>query len=84
MAPAQMLAFLERVRALLSPEGLLVLTAPYGTREVTELERIYDEESLTELLAGWEILERRIAVRRDPLSGRPPRTSSRGRAASSW
>lgn len=61
------LAFLERIRALLSHQGLLVLTVPYGTRRLTDLERIYDEESLTKLLAEWEILERRIATRRDPL-----------------
>ena len=60
-------AFLDRVRALLSPEGLLILTMPYGTRDLTDLERIYDEESLSKLLADWEILERHIVVRRDPL-----------------
>ena len=63
MAPGADAAFLDRVRGLLSPDGLLVLTVPYGTRAVTELERIYDEESLSELLGGWEILERRVAVR---------------------
>ena len=61
------LAFLERAGALLSPEGLMVLTAPYGTRDRTDLERIYDDESLNKLLAEWDILERRIAVRRDAL-----------------
>jgi SAM-dependent methyltransferase len=60
-------ALLDRVRGLLSPEGLLVLTAPYGAREVTELERIYDEESLNKLLTGWEVLERQIVARRNPL-----------------
>ncbi len=60
-------AFLDRVRRLLSPEGLMILTAPYGTREITELERIYDEESLNKLLADWEVLERQIVARRDPL-----------------
>lgn len=60
-------AFLDRVRRLLSPDGLLVLTVPYGTRAVTELERIYDKESLSELLRGCEILERRVAVRTDSL-----------------
>ena len=60
-------ALLERVRALLSPEGLLVLSVPYGTRDRTDLERNPDEESLCTLLADWEILERRVAVRRDPL-----------------
>ena len=52
---------------LLSPEGLMILTAPYGTRAITELERIYDEESLSKLLADWEVLERQIVVRRDAL-----------------
>jgi Caenorhabditis protein of unknown function, DUF268 len=60
-------ALLDRVRGLLSPAGLMILTAPYGTRDVTELERIYDEESLSRLLAGWDVLERQIVVRRDPL-----------------
>ena len=61
-------ALLNRVRELLSPEGLMILTAPYGTRALTELERIYDEESLSKrLLADWEVLERRIVVRRDAL-----------------
>jgi hypothetical protein len=61
------LALLARVRELLTPEGLMIITAPYGTRNVTELERIYDEESLSKLLADWEVLERQIVVRRDPL-----------------
>ena len=60
-------AFLDRVRELLSPEGLLILTVPYGTRGITELERIYDEESLNNLLADWEVHERQIVARRDPL-----------------
>jgi SAM-dependent methyltransferase len=60
-------AMLDRVRELLAPQGLMILTTPYGTRDVTELERTYDEESFNKLLAGWEILERQVAARRDPL-----------------
>ena len=45
----------------------MILTAPYGTRDVTELERIYDEESLSKLLADWEVHERQIVARRDAL-----------------
>ncbi len=67
MVPAQILPSSSALATLLSPEGLLVLTVPYGTRDRTDLERTYDEESLNTLLAEWEILERRIAVRRDPL-----------------
>ncbi len=61
------LAALDRVRELLAPDGLLILTTPYGTRELTELERIYDEASLNKLLAGWDVLERQIVARRDPV-----------------
>ena len=61
-------AFLGRVRELLSPEGLMILTAPYGKRDVTELERIYDEESMNKLLSDWEVLERQIVARRDALT----------------
>jgi SAM-dependent methyltransferase len=60
-------AVLNRVRRLLKPEGLMVLTVPYGAREVTELERIYDDESLETLLAAWEVVDRRAAVRRNAL-----------------
>lgn len=60
-------AFLERVRRLLSPDALVVLTVPYGTRAITELERIYDQGSLSELLSGFEILEQRVVVRTDSL-----------------
>jgi len=59
-------AALDRVRELLAPGGLMILTTPYGTRELTELERIYDEESFNKLLAGWEILEHQVVARRDP------------------
>ena len=61
-------ALLDRVRKLLAPEGLMILTTPYGKRQVTELERIYDEESLGKLLAGWEVLERQMVARRDALT----------------
>ena len=40
------LELINRVRELLAPDGILVLTTPYGQRvDTTELERIYDEES---------------------------------------
>jgi SAM-dependent methyltransferase len=59
-------ALLERVRELLAPEGLMILTTPYGAREVTDLERIYDEKSLNKLLTGWDVVERQVVARRDP------------------
>ncbi len=62
---------LDRVHGLLSPDGLAILSVPYGKREGTELGRVYDAESLSRLLARWDVLERRVAVRRDPLVWEP-------------
>ena len=62
------LDLINRVHGLLAPDGIMVLTTPYGQRETTELERIYDDESLRKLLADWEIVERQIVVRRDALT----------------
>jgi len=54
---------LESVAGLLSPEGFLVLTVPYGPARVDELERVYDGEALRRLLDGWTVLEERFAFR---------------------
>jgi hypothetical protein len=58
---------LERLRRLVSPDGLVVLTVPCGPRELGDRGQVYDRESLDRLLAGWNIVERRAVVRRDPL-----------------
>jgi hypothetical protein len=52
---------LAKVAGLLSPEGFLVLTVPYGRASVNELERVYDGERLGRLLNGWNVLEERVA-----------------------
>ena len=73
-------ALLDRVRGLLSAEGLMILTVPYGKRDVTELERIYDEESLQQppgRLGGSRTSDRG-AARCAHLGGR--RESGHGRA----
>ncbi|NNF55474.1 MAG: DUF268 domain-containing protein [Acidimicrobiales bacterium] len=59
------LAAMKLVAKLLSPNGLLSLTVPYGPAEVNELERIYDLERLQRLLEGWDILDARIGRRAD-------------------
>jgi hypothetical protein len=56
---------LVRLAELLSDEGFLVLTTPYGPRHVDALERTYDDETLDALLEGWTVLERRTVLRRD-------------------
>jgi hypothetical protein len=58
---------LNRVRGFLAPGGLLVLTAPYGSRAVNDFERTYDDEAVAQLLDGWNVIDRRVVLRRDNL-----------------
>ena len=50
------LAALARLRELVVPGGLLVLTVPFSEQpSVDTFQRVYDEPGLSELLAGWEV-----------------------------
>jgi SAM-dependent methyltransferase len=50
---------LRRLRGLLRPGGRLVLTVPFAAQASADaFQRVYDEAGLTELLAGWEVVER--------------------------
>ncbi len=53
------------LREVLKPDGLLVLTTPYGPAAVSELERIYDLGRLQRLLDGWTIGHVNIARQDD-------------------
>lgn len=46
---------LERARSLLRPDGLLVVTVPFGMASVDGFQRVYDREGLDTLLAGWSV-----------------------------
>jgi hypothetical protein len=59
--------FVNRVGEMLAPEGVLVLTTPYGVRAVDEFQRTYDDAALSALLEGWDVVERRVVTRRDKL-----------------
>ncbi len=56
------------VRQLTKPDGMLVLTTPYGPAEVNDLERIYDLDQLGKLIAGWTVDEVMIGRRLDDTS----------------
>jgi hypothetical protein len=49
------MAALARLRELVAPGGLLVLTVPCGAASVDGFQRVYDEAGLAELLAGWRV-----------------------------
>ena len=50
------LAALARLRELVVPGGLLVLTVPFSEQpSVDSFQRVYDEPGLSELLDGWEV-----------------------------
>ncbi len=46
---------LTQLKGWLAPDGLLVLTAPYGRASVDELQRVYDPAGLERLLEGWTL-----------------------------
>jgi SAM-dependent methyltransferase len=58
------IAAMKRMRELLKPGGLLVLTTRFGTAGEDEFQRTYDRPRLEELLEGWQVEELTI-LRRD-------------------
>jgi 2-polyprenyl-3-methyl-5-hydroxy-6-metoxy-1,4-benzoquinol methylase len=58
------IAAMKRMRELVKPGGLLVLTTRFGTAGEDEFQRTYDRAGLEELLEGWKVDELAI-LRRD-------------------
>jgi len=57
------LAAVKHLRDLTRPEGLFIMTAPFGRVRFPELQRVYDRERLDALLVGWEPIEMSFLVR---------------------
>ena len=51
-------AVVREFRRILRPEGSLLLTVPFGKRRVDSNQRIYDSKQLSELLAGFSVVDR--------------------------
>jgi 2-polyprenyl-3-methyl-5-hydroxy-6-metoxy-1,4-benzoquinol methylase len=58
------LAAMQRIQECLYPNGLLVLTTPFGTARTDAFSRVYDRAALDELLDGWAVSDLTIARRR--------------------
>ena len=54
---------IARLREIVRPGGLLILTTPYGRASISEFQRVYDEASLTNLLTPWANPDVRIVYR---------------------
>lgn len=54
---------LDRFAQWLRPGAPLLLTVPFGTWQVTELERVYDTGHLAQLIDGWTVVERSVFAR---------------------
>lgn len=46
---------IQKIRKLLKPKGQIILTVPFGKKERSNSERIYDNKSLKKLLKGFKI-----------------------------
>jgi len=64
---------LTQLKGWLAPDGLLILTAPYGRASVDELQRVYDAGGIERLLEGWAIDDLRFCVQRDQVTWEPCR-----------
>ncbi len=53
------------------PGGRLVLTAPFGIAKLDAFQRVYDDEGIDALLAGWDVSERRHFWQDADMSWRP-------------
>jgi len=62
---------LSQLKGWLAPDGLLVLTAPYGPASVDELQRVYDASGLERLLEGWTLDDLRFCRREDAVTWAP-------------
>jgi SAM-dependent methyltransferase len=46
---------IKEVRRVMTSDGILLITVPFGKRSTTSLHRVYDEKTLLLLLEGFEI-----------------------------
>ena len=62
---------LTQMKGWLAPDGVLVMTAPYGRASIDSLQRVYDAAGLERLLEGWTVRDLRFCVHRDTLTWEP-------------
>jgi hypothetical protein len=61
-------AALMKLRQLARPDGLLILTAPFGIAALEESQRVYDREGLMRLVEGWTVTDLSIVAQEGDLT----------------
>lgn len=56
---------MERIRSLLRPGGLLIMTSPFGMSHVEPTQRVYSQQNLSRLLEGFRVNSCRVTRRLD-------------------
>lgn len=62
------LALIAHITPMVRPNGLLIVTVPFGQRKVNEKERTYSSDDLRLLLEGWKVEEQQVIARADDLT----------------
>jgi 2-polyprenyl-3-methyl-5-hydroxy-6-metoxy-1,4-benzoquinol methylase len=62
------LQLMARLRELVRPEGLLLLTTPFGRARDAGFQRIYDDVRLRRLLEGWTVSSVEVVEQTTPTS----------------
>lgn len=55
----------QQIYSLLKPEGIFLLTVPYGKKALTPVHRIYNRESLQKLVENFSIVQAVYGIRLD-------------------
>lgn len=45
----------KEIRRIITSDGILLITVPFGKRSITSLHRVYDENTLSSLIEGFKI-----------------------------
>jgi len=70
-----------RAHDWVAPGGRLVLTVSYGPQATPGPDRIFDDEQITKILAGWQVTAEQVYLRRGEAVWEP---ASGGRSSVEW
>lgn len=72
------LAAMQTFKSWLAPDGVLVLTVPFGRQTIDDQQRVYDDAGISELMEGFTIRRREAYRRIDDLTWVPVDETPKG------